>query len=434
MNTEIAEPGGIDPPAPGFRDALLVAALFLVNALIFSDLIGRFHDVVSEPGLLLLLLYGLGGLVPLAWRHRAPIAVFFVECLHAAFAVLLPPFYVPVVGLPVALYAVARNRSTRTSLTTLLISFVPGAFDATTFLRTRPYSPQLIPVLIGNMGVFFLLAAGAWGLGRWARLHQQRVHHLERAREIAEREAVAKERASIAQELHDIISHAVTVMVLQAAAATRVAKIENEQVKETLVNIETTGKQAMAELRRLLGVLETGDTRVETPSLGSQPKLADLPVLLSSVRASGMPVSVYIEGRSTGLDPSVDRAAYRALQEGLTNALKHSGTNVRAHVRLVWESQVLLIQIDSEGTSPAVKHGTPLSTGHGLVGLRERAHAVGGRMEAGPVDGGAYRLRVTLPLRNVQQTKALQAREQADTAAQPDHDQRQQEEQHRPRS
>lgn len=411
MNTDKAGSASIGLPLPGIRDALLVVVLFLINTLIFSDFIPRFGDLATEPGLWLILLYGLGGMVPLAWRNEAPIAVFLVECLHAISAVLLPPFYVPVLGLPFALYAVARSRGMRTSLTTLFISFVPGAFDATAVLRSRPYPPEIITVLIGNMAVFVLLAAGAWGLGRWARLHQQRVHQLEQAREAAEREAVARERASIAQELHDIISHAVTVMVLQAAAATRVAKIESAQVRESLANIETTGKQAMAELRRLLGVLEASTSGTEAHSLGSQPRLADLPVLLSSVRGSGLVVSVHIEGSATGLDPSVDRAAYRTLQEGLTNALKHSGPNARAHVRLVWESQVLLIEIDNEGTAPPARSGTGLSTGHGLVGLRERAHAVGGRMEAGPIEGGGYRLRVTLPLRHGQHRSPASAEE-----------------------
>ncbi|MGH3849784.1 MAG: sensor histidine kinase, partial [Pseudonocardiaceae bacterium] len=346
---------------PGARDALLIAVLFLVNTLLFSDFIGRFDDLVTEPGLWLILLYGLAGLIPLGWRHHVPMTVFVIECLHAMGILLMPPFYVPVVGLPVALYAVARNYSTKISLATVPIAFIPGAVDATAVLRTRPYSPQLIPVLIVNAGVFFILAVGAWSLGRWAQIGQLRVHQLEQARETAEREAVAKERANIARELHDVISHAVTVMVLQAAAATRVAEIETQQIKDSLVNIETTGKQAMAELRRLLGVLETSTTGVDIHQLGPQPRLADLKVLLSSVRASGMPVSIDVEGQPIDLDPSVDRAAYRILQEGLTNALKHAGTNARAHIRLVWEDQVLLIQIDSDGTSLTPKRGKLLS-------------------------------------------------------------------------
>jgi signal transduction histidine kinase len=231
---------------------------------------------------------------------------------------------------------------------------------------------------------------------------QRHVQHLEREREtVREAEAVAAERRRIARELHDIVSHAVTVIVLQAAGAARVAATDFAQVTQSLAHIETTGKQAMAELRRLLGVLEAGDpTRytVGLGELGPQPGLADVTELLTTLQATGMPVTVHIEGTPRNLDPSVDLAAYRIVQEGLTNVLKHAGKDSNPQLRLSWKTQNLLIQIDND-TNPTQAHrGQTLSVGRGLVGLRERVHAAGGNLHAGPHHHGGHRLTATIPL------------------------------------
>jgi signal transduction histidine kinase len=215
------------------------------------------------------------------------------------------------------------------------------------------------------------------------------------------REAVAAERRRIARELHDIVSHAVTGIVFQAAAAARVADTDLAQVKQSLANIETTGRQAMAELQRLVEVLDASEPAGDTLGVGEltrQPGLADLTVLFTSLRATGMPVTVHVEGTPRNLDPSVDLAAYRIVQEGLTNVLKHAGKDYNPHLRLVWEAHGLLIQIDND-TNPAQAHrGQALSVGRGLVGLRERTQAVGGSLHAGFHHHGGYRLAATLPL------------------------------------
>ncbi|MGH3756015.1 MAG: sensor histidine kinase, partial [Pseudonocardiaceae bacterium] len=213
------------------------------------------------------------------------------------------------------------------------------------------------------------------------------------------------ERRRIARELHDIVSHSVTVIVLQAAGAARIADTNFAQVTQSLAHIETTGKQAMGELRRLLGVLEADDPPSQpagTSDLGPQPGLADVTKLLTSLRATGMPVTVHVTGTPRNLDPSVDLAAYRIVQEGLTNVLKHAGKDSNPHLRLRWDTHNLLIQIDND-TNPAQAHRSQaLSVGRGLAGLRERAHAAGGHLHAGPHDSG-YRLTATVPLADTTQ-------------------------------
>jgi signal transduction histidine kinase len=228
---------------------------------------------------------------------------------------------------------------------------------------------------------------------------QRRVQDLENERQTT-LEAVAEERRRIARELHDIVTHAVTVIVLQAAGAARVRETDFTRVgRQSLANIEIMGKQAMAELRRLLGVLVSSDPTDHAADInfGPQPGLADLPALLISVQASGMSVTVHEEGSRRDLDPSVDLAAYRIAQEGLTNVLKHAGKDGNPQLRLVWGAQSLIITIDNGTTLAGAPRRQALSVGHGLVGLRERAHAVGGYLRAGAHRGVGYRLTATLP-------------------------------------
>jgi signal transduction histidine kinase len=308
--------------------------------------------------------------------------------------------YTPVVGIPVSLYAVAVHHNKKTSLLALLASAVPVGLDAAVAFKAFHTPTQQILSFVPNATFLIIVTVGAWGIGRVTRASQQHVLKLERERETV-REAVAAERSRIARELHDIVSHAVTAIVLQAAGASRVAKTNFAQVTQSLAHIETTGKQAMAELRRLLGVLEASDPdnyAAGSGELGPQPGLTDLPLLLTSLRDTGMPVTVHVEGTPRNLDPSIDLAAYRIMQEGLTNVLKHAGTNSHPQLRLVWEAHSLRIQIDNDMNLAAANRGRALSVGRGLVGLRARAHAAGGRLHAGPHHNGGYRLTASLPL------------------------------------
>jgi signal transduction histidine kinase len=388
------------PSLPVKRDALLLPTFFVLNVFTFSAWI-QLSEVAARPWLLLVWLYGLAVLVPLIWRDRAPVAVFITQVLAVAPWPILH-YYTPVVGIPVALYAVSVQRSRTTSSLALVASFLPNELAASVaFMNPSTSSSAGIYSFIGNTILLCLITVAAWGAGCLTQASRLHVQQLERERETA-REAVAEERRRIARELHDIVSHAVTVIVLQAAGASRVAETDLARVIESLGHIQAMGERAMAELGRLLGVLRASDAAspaVGLGELGPQPGLAELPMLLGSLQAIGMPVNVDVVGTTSDLDPSVDLAAYRIVQEGLTNVLKHAGKDASPRLRLSWEAEVLLIQIDNDTNPARADPGQQLSTGRGLVGLHERARAAGGHLHAGLVQhGGGYRLAVTLPL------------------------------------
>jgi signal transduction histidine kinase len=392
-------PNRIHMPPSAKRDALLIPALFLLNCFVFSKWL-QLGQVATKPSLLLVWLYGLAMLAPLAWRDRAPVTVFTIECLLTVAAWPIMDIYTPVVGVPAALYAVSVHRSKKISLLALLASLIPNGLAAAASFRIESAPTDQLVSFISNAVFFAIVAGGAWGLGRVTQASRRHLQHLERERETV-REAVTAERRRIARELHDIVSHAVTVIVLQAAGAARVADTNFAQVRQSLTHIETMGKQAMAELRRLLGVLEASNPAHHTAGtgeLGPQPGLADLTELLTPLRATGMPLTIHVEGARRDLDPSVDLAAYRIVQEGLTNVLKHAGKDSNPRLQLIWEAHSLLIQIDNNTNLTQAHRGQTLSIGRGLAGLRERVHAAGGHLHAGPHHKSGYRLTATLPL------------------------------------
>jgi signal transduction histidine kinase len=213
----------------------------------------------------------------------------------------------------------------------------------------------------------------------------------ERERELARREAVVEERARIARELHDAIAHSVSMMVVQAGAERRVIDPAQESTREVLTTIERVGRSALTEMRRLVGMLRSDQPDALVP----QPGLAELPALVDGLRGAGLPVELSIEGERRELPVGIELSAYRVVQEGLTNALKHAGrAHVRVRVRYGERSVELEIADDGTGAPADVPGG-----GHGLVGIRERVALYGGSLEAGQAAEGGFRLRVLLPTR-----------------------------------
>ncbi|MGH3550245.1 MAG: sensor histidine kinase [Pseudonocardiaceae bacterium] len=405
-------PKGIHLSPSTKRDCLLFAGFYLINCVQFSAFDQLAH-VWTRPWLLWVWLYGLVGLAPLMWRDRAPVAVFAVQWVLAVAAWPILHYYTPVVGLMVALYAVSVQRSRWLSLLLLLTSFIPFGLDALMIITVQADLAAGLAASVPWVIIIVVVAGWAWGAGRLTRKVQQHVQFLERERAVTrEAEALAKERRRIARELHDIVSHAVTVMVVQAGGAARIAETDFRQVTQSLVHIETHGKQAMAELRRLLSVLEASDPPSHGTGLGAlepQPGLADLPALLSSLRAAGMLVAIHTVGTPGDLDPGLDLTAYRIVQEALTNVLKHAGIDANPRLRLTWQAQSLHIQVDNHLNPTKTHHGLDLPGGRGLIGLRERAHTVGGRLHAGPHRDG-YRLTAILPLVDTAQLALLDHR------------------------
>jgi signal transduction histidine kinase len=219
---------------------------------------------------------------------------------------------------------------------------------------------------------------------------QERAAELEREREEKARIAVAEERARIARELHDVVGHSVSVMTVQAAGVRRLLKPEQEREREALEIVERTGREALAEMRRLVGVLRRPE---EAPALAPQPSLQYLERLVDQARESGLPVELRVEGDPVELPAGLDLTAYRFVQEGLTNAIKHARAQ-KAEVLVRYENGHVDLAVTDDGSGD----GGGDSGGHGLVGMRERVSVYGGELEAGPMPQGGYRLRARLPL------------------------------------
>ena len=225
-----------------------------------------------------------------------------------------------------------------------------------------------------------------------ARAAEERAALLQAEQEAEARAAVAEERARIARELHDVVGHAVSVMTVQASGVRRLLKPDQEREREALEVVEQTGREALAEMRRLVGVLRRPE---EAPALAPQPSLQHVERLVEQAREAGLPVDVQVEGDPTELPAGVDLTAYRLVQEALTNTVKHAGaTRADVVIRYGNGAVELLVSDDGRGYSD----GKAESGGHGLVGMRERVAVYGGELEAGPAPGGGYRLRARLPL------------------------------------
>jgi signal transduction histidine kinase len=357
----------------------------------------------QEPGLLAglppnppVLLVAVIGYLPLVWRRRAPFLVFALVWLHSICAQLLVSGYRPTLAVLLALYTVAATYGPVRSLPAVLATFVVSGLSLAAELVGYP-APARAGVLWAGSLIYLLLDLSVWGVGVWVgRTRQDRAELLAR-RDRAAHEAVVAERDRIARELHDIVAHAVTVMVIQAAGARRVLVRDAQEAERALANIEEAGKQAMIELRRLLRVLGQGPSQSEGSGWTPYPGLGQVDELVDRLRKAGLDVTVYRKGAPGRLDPSVDLAAHRIIQEALTNVLKHAGPGTRAVVELNWDRTALLLSVRDDGRQDRPSLPATLSTGHGLLGLNERVRAVGGGLVAGFPPEGGFEVRATLP-------------------------------------
>ncbi|MGA5894485.1 sensor histidine kinase [Streptomyces venetus] len=263
----------------------------------------------------------------------------------------------------------------------------------------------------GNIALTIFMTvpfALAWVLGDSIRTRrayfaqlEERAARLEKEREAQSKVAVAAERARIARELHDVVAHNVSVMVVQADGAAYVLDAAPDQAKKALETISSTGRQALAEMRRLLGVLRTGEHQ-EAGEYVPQPDVQQIEDLVEQCRGHGLPVDFKVEGTPRPLPSGVELTAYRIVQEALTNTRKHGGPNAGASVRLVYfdDGLGLLVEDDGKGAPHELyEEGGFDGQGHGLIGMRERVGMVGGTLDAGPRPGGGFRISALLPLK-----------------------------------
>jgi len=341
--------------------------------------------------------------LPLIVRRRWPIPVFGVTLAATAGHALLADGQVvnESLGALVALFTVAERYDRRVSVAAALVA--AATFAAVIFTRSAGGQIAVTGFLSTMLALVVVLALGDWShtRRRYALAIEENLRLQEAEREDRSRRAVEDERERIARELHDIVTHHVSVIVIQAGAGLTALDRRPERARSALEAIDRTSREALTDMRRMLGML--GDTRDEadpaTPDDASRepmPGLERLGRLIEEVRAAGLPVELSIEGMRRPLDAGVELAAYRIVQEALTNALKHA-RGARAHVRIAYEPRAVDIEVTDEGGKGQRDIGETDRGGRGLIGMRERVALYGGDFEAAPTSAG-FRVHARLPI------------------------------------
>jgi len=391
--------GWIGRLKPRTFDRVLVVVLLLLGTTGIVDLLYRRVLPPTVPGGLVgALVAGLGLLllqvVPLLWRRSHPSIVLLL--IAGAFgARLLLDFNVGLAGLGllVAMYSVAvyERRARRLAFPVIAgLGFVAGfiLFGVTSSARS---------FLITVPSLFFV---AAWLIGDYLRTRrayvaelEERAGRLERERDRDRRLAADEERTRIARELHDVVAHDVSVIVIQAGAARAVQESKPEAAAQALGLIETTARDTLVQLNRLLGVLRASNGA--KPDRSPQPGIDQLPGLVEELRAAGLKVDARIEGVAAPLPPALDLSAYRILQEATTNVLKHARAH-RVDIRVHYSASMLALDVRDNGAGNGTDSAS--SSGHGLIGMRERVALFGGQLHAGRDPAGGFSVHARLPI------------------------------------
>jgi signal transduction histidine kinase len=373
-------------------DSLLALAVATVGVSVFGG-----SRSVSPP---VALLFKLAMAAPVVVRRRYPVGAFAAVLVVGALEVVVfPRPFGSDLAVFVLLYTVAAYRPRGISVPALAICLIGSLVAIVAWAPSHVVHSWW--AFGGVAAVFGGPALLAWLLGdsiQWRRGYyrglEERAARLERERDAQAQIAVAAERARIARELHDVVAHHVSVIVVQADGAAFALETSPARTREALTAISRTGRQALAEMRRLLGVLRSADD--DGAELEPQPGVEQLGGLLEQARAAGLPVSFAVEGVPRPLPAGAALAAYRVVQESLTNARKHGGPAVTAAVTLRFCEEQVVIKVTDDGRRPE-SAGNGDGQGHGLIGMRERVEVHGGSVSAGPWPGG-WRVTATLPL------------------------------------
>ena len=364
-------------------DALLAAAL--TAAMVVEVALEHLHPEALASALMVV-----GG-VSLAWRRIYPIAVGGVVVAtgiaQSAIGMSMHSAVSPVIAILVVSWSIGVYEDRRRAVLglALVVCGMWVAIGIDVLRGTDHYQATDVP-WIGTL----IALPGVLGLLFGARTKSLRAAEARAARlELERREAVAEERTRIARELHDVIAHSVSVMTVQAGAAEEMLRVDPGRAVEPVRAVQETGRQALVEMKRLVGMLREGD---EETGLAPQPGFAEVELLVAQVREAGLEIDLRVEGTPRPLPIGVDLSVYRVVQEALTNSLKHGGR--RATVTLRFDPEKLAIEVDDEGVVTVVG-----GSGHGLAGMRERVGIFGGTFDAGPRAGGGFTVRAQLPLR-----------------------------------
>ncbi len=384
---------GLTPKQLGF-DALIAVVLLALGTFVelpFGD--RSFVEYSREAGALHYVLIALMA-APIALRRVYPVPV--LATVLGAWVIdrgLDYPDTPAAFGVFIAFYTIGaeldRNRS----------ALIGGISSAVILLWTTVGLLSLESVTVMALFTTAIATITPLLLGREIHSHRERMEELRRRAELAEREreerakqAVVEERARIARELHDVVAHQMTVMTLQAEGATRIASNADPRLADALETIRVAGHEALAELRRTVGLLREDEGNAETRPL---PKLADIEQLVTQMRAAGMEVDLKVSGDRKTLSDSAELAVYRIIQESLTNVIRHGGPDASTAVHIAYAPDELEVSITDNGRGAGTTNRG--EGGHGLIGMRERVAVLGGEFEAGPKSGGGFRVHATIP-------------------------------------
>jgi signal transduction histidine kinase len=367
--------------------------IFLAGGLMMT------FGLVSVVQLRLVGVAGMGLLIPLIWRRTHTFPVFLV-CTGVALVQwatntrLMPAN----IGLLVALYAVAVYGSAKQSRIALSIGMF-GVLLATTRYWNSTVPKQQFTIMVALAALVF----GVWAFGERRRTRalyvaqlEERAAQLEHDRDRESKLAVTEERTRIAREIHDVVAHGLSIMIVQADGGLYAADASPEQAKKALATIGDTGRTSLTEMRKMLGLLKE-DVRadLDPDQPRPQPGVSQLPELIENVCQAGLAVEYQVTGQPRDLPALLGLTAYRIVQEGLTNTLKHAGPGARTSVQLDYGREILTVVVTDDGRGAAATGST--DPGHGLVGMRQRASISGGTVTAGPKAGGGYEVIARLP-------------------------------------
>ncbi len=382
---------------PMAGDTVLAVLLGLIDMLLFAA--DGFDEIAEMPPWYIAVPVNLAMVAPLVFRRKSPLWSAYVVLVISTVHGTLQLGISSVAGLAMSIYSVVVYAGRRQGLVYVGAVVAGSAVQ----LALGPSDELLISALFLAFGI-----ALCWTLGEFVGARraydvevEARLHLLETERDQATRIAVAEERGRIARELHDVVAHAVSVMVVQADGASYAIQSNPELAHRALQTISETGRGALGELRRLLDVLRSddadGEPRVPQPDAHALAELAD------RMRTAGVPVDLEL-GELGDLPAGVSLGVYRIVQESLTNTLKHAGRGATASVRVQRTGDLVEVLVSDDGAGvgqlvPAGRRDPRLPGGNGLIGMRERAHVYGGTLDVGPAPGGGWQVRAALPVR-----------------------------------
>ncbi|MBV8716763.1 MAG: sensor histidine kinase [Chloroflexi bacterium] len=360
----------------------------LDGALAVALAVGANLQLLSEePGDYRVLFTGTFTCLPLVVRRRYPLGMHFAQIAAASLGAR-QPVALSLVAIFIGVYSVAVYSRWRWPY---LIWLVIGAtILGILFPESSPSMPAWALQLVGGFGLW-LAGNSVRQRGMQAAMLEERAIRLERERELSMRVARADERERIARELHDVVAHSVSVMVVQAGAARTLIASQPQKSVDALLAVEASGRDALRELRNLLGLLTAVD---DQPALAPQPGLDQLQPLIDRMSQAGLPIDMHVEGTPHPLPPGLDLTAYRIVQEALTNVLKYASGARTSVVLKFADDQLQLEVVDTGGALSDGANGS----GRGLIGMRERVTMYGGQLEVGPRAEGGFRVLARLPL------------------------------------